>query len=245
MGALSYKTQAIAPIISTGLILNYDIQNTASYSGSGSTVVDLVGNSNGTLTAGPTYSSAGPSYIQFNGSTQYLMTNTSLNPKLSPANTSTIISFFVWVYPQDNGVIVSEQGSNPPNTGWYDSQIELVSGTMYFNVWNGNYNGSKITSSVATPLNTWHYVGLTYDGTTLRAYVNGVAAGSNTIARQTPYNDGGGRALLYDIAGLCPTSMGDGTAANMRLGAFQVYNTALTGAQVLANYNATRASYGR
>jgi hypothetical protein len=249
MGALSYKSQVIDPIVSTGLILNYDIQNTDSYSGSGTAVVDLMGNSNATLTAGPTYSSAGPRYILFNGSTQYLMTNTSLNSKLSPVNTSIIISFFTWVYPQGDGVIISEQGTTPPNTGWYDAQIQLYGGTMYFNVWNNNYATSKVSSSIATPLNAWHYVGITYDGTTLRAYVNGAAAGSNAIARLTPGNDVGGRSLLYNIAGACPTNMGptqsDGTASNMRLGAFQVYNVALTAAQVLANYNATRATYGR
>jgi len=242
MGALSYKTQTTSPITNTGLILNYDIQNTSSYSGSGNTVSDLIENSDGTLFATPTYSANGPKYIQFNGSTQYLITNTSLNAELSPPTTSTIISLFCWVYPQDNGVILSELGTATLNTGWHDSQIELVSGIMCFNVWNTNYSTSKISSSIATPLNRWYYTGLTYDGATLRAYINGNLAGTNVFARLTPGNQGTG--LYYNIAGPDSTSMGDGTAANMRLGAFQVYNVALTAAQVLANFNATRSSYG-
>lgn len=241
VGALSYKS--MSPVVSSGLILNYDIQNTASYSGSGTAVVDLVGNSNGTLYNTPTYNGAGTKYVTFNGSNQYLMLNTNLNPKLSPVNTSTVISYFLWVYLQDNGVIVSEQGTGaPPNQGWYDSQIELVSGTLRFGIWNGSLQ--NFASTIATPLNTWHYVGFTYDGTTLRGYVNGAAAGSITTGRATPYNNTPIRyQLLYSIASNCPTSMGDGTASNMRLGAFHVYNVALTAAQVLANYNNTRASY--
>jgi hypothetical protein len=104
-GPLSKLFTAIKGFTLNGLILRYVIGDTDSYSGT-SSVIDLQVNSNGTLTNGPTYSING--YLNFDGANDYLSTNTSLNSKLSPVNTSTIISHFTWVYPTDNGVIVAE-----------------------------------------------------------------------------------------------------------------------------------------
>jgi len=226
-------------IVSTGLILNYDIGNASSYPGTGATVTDLQANSNASLFNTPTYAS---NYLTFNGTNQYLTTNTNLNSKLSPANTSTVISIFVWVYPIDNGVIVQELGQTTPNSGWHDSQIEMVAGTMKFSVWS---NQPGFSSTIPTPLSAWYYAGFTFDGSVLRGYVNGaLAVTSATITRSTPYNNGGNLPLHYAIAHTDATNLGDGTFSNMRLGAFHIYNTALSAGQVLTNFQAGRSRYG-
>lgn len=231
------------PFVTSGLILNYDISNASSYPGSGTTITDLQANSNSTTFNSPTYTSSGGGYLTFNGTNQYFTTNTSLNPVLSPANTSTTISIFLWVYPMDNGVIVQEIGQTTPNTAWHDSQIEMVSGTIKFSVWAGNIQ--NLSSSIPTPLNNWYYVGFTYNGTNLVGYVNGASAvTSGTISRQTPYNDGGNLGLHYAIAHADGTNLGDGTFSNMRFGGMQVYNTALSASDVLNNYNATKSRFG-
>ena len=231
------------PLISSGLILNYNINDASSYPGSGTTVTDLTGSSNATLYNSPTYSSSGGGYLTFNGSNQYLGLNTSLNSKLSPVNTSTVISIFVWAYPMDNGVIVQEIGQTTPNTNWHDSQIEMVAGTLKFSVWSGNVQ--NLSSTIPTPLNAWYYMGFTFSGTVLTGYVNGSSAvTSGTINRQTPFNNGGGIGLFYAVAAADSTSLGDGTAANMRFGGMQVYNTALNASDVLQNYNAQKSRFG-
>ena len=230
------------PFVTSGLILNYDISNASSYPGSGTTITDLQANSNSTIFNSPTYTSSGGGYLTFNGSNQYFTTNTSLNPVLSPANTSTTISIFLWIYPMDNGVIVQEIGQTTPNSAWHDSQIEMVAGTLRFSVWQ---NQPGFASSISTPLNNWHYVGFTYNGTNLVGYVNGASAvTSGTISRQTPYNDGGNLGLHYAIAHADGTNLGDGTFSNMRFGGMQVYNTALSASDVLNNYNATKSRFG-
>jgi len=228
-------------IVSTGLILNYDIGNASSYPGTGTTVTDLQANSNATLFNAPTYT-ASPGYLTFNGTDQYLTTNTSLNSKLSPVNTSTVISIFTWVYPVDNGVIVQEMGQTTPNSAWHDSQIEMVAGTMKFSVWSNN---PGFSSTISTPLSAWYYTGFTFDGSVLKGYVNGaLAVTSATITRSTPYNNGGNLPLHYAIAHADGTNLGDGTFSNMRLGALQVYNTALSAGQVSTNFQASRSRYG-
>ena len=249
LGRISSSTCPIKPskssdIVREGLICCYEFSTPGSYSSSaGSTVTDLIGNSNASLQNSPAYTSpvgqtAG--YLQFNGTNQYLVTQTNLNSKLSPANTSTIISVFVWVYMSDNGVIVSELGQTTINAGWHDSQIERVAGTVKFSVWQ---NGTGFASSIPTSTNTWYYIGFTYDGSTLTGYVNGASAGSAAYTRTTPFN-GSGLGLYYGLAAIDGTSLGDGTYANCRLGAFHVYNTALSTTQVLSNFNAQRSRYG-
>ena len=224
-------------LVTSGLILNYDISNSSSYPGSGTTITDLQANSNATTFNSPTYTSSGGAYLTFDGINEYFTTNTALGSKLNPVNSSTIISIFVWVYPMDNGVIVQEIGQTTPNTNWHDSQIEMVSGTLRFSVWSNN---PGFASSISTPLNNWYYIGFTYDGTNLRGYVNGsLAVTSGTISRSTP-----GSNLYYAIAHADNTNLGDGTFSNRRFGGMQVYNTALSTNDVLNNYNATKSRFG-
>ena len=236
-GPLSNFFSTIKGFLINGLILRYEIKNRDTYNGT-STVVDLQGNSNGSLLNSPGFSSNG--YLNFDGTNDYLMTNTSLNPDLSPANTSSIISYFIWIYPQDNGVIVTEQGTATLNTSWHDAQIEMVSGTLKFGLWAG-IGLTSLTSSISTPINEWYYVGLTYDGTTLRAYVNAQLAGSLNLTRTTPYSASVG--LHYGIAAADFTNMGDGSYAKVKVGDFHVYNRVLSQQQILNNYNATKSNY--
>jgi hypothetical protein len=137
---------------SNGLILRYEISDRDSYSGTNS-VTDLVSNSDATLYNGPTYSING--YINFDGIDDYLSTNTSLSSKLSPTNTSNIISHFTWVYPTDNGVIVSELGQTTSNILWHDSQIEIVGGNLKFGLWTLPAGLTSSNSSIPTPFYNW------------------------------------------------------------------------------------------
>ena len=236
-GPLSKLFTSIKGFTLNGLILRYELKDTNSYSGSNNTIIDLVSGSDATLINGPTFSSNG--YLNFDGVNDYLFTNTSLNSKLSPVNTSTVISFFVWVYPTDNGVIVNEQGSTTLDLSWFDSQLEIVSGSLKFRVWPG----SDLTSTIPISFNKWYYLGLTYDGTTMKGWVNGQFVGSYNISRQTPYNNGSGKGLYYALASSAGTNLGDGTNSKLKLGAFHVYNTALNQQQVLNNYNSTKSDY--
>ena len=234
-GPLSKLFTSLKGFTLNGLILRYELKDSDSYSGT-TNLTDLVGNSNATLINGPTYSTNG--YLNFDGVNDYVMTNTSLSPDLSPPNTSNVISVFIWVYPQDNGVIVTEQGdTNLNGLGWHTSIIEIVSGQLKISVWPLT---QIITHSIS--FNKWCYIGLVYDGTTLRAYVDGQNVGSEVFTRLSP------PSLHYAIAAEDFTDLDEGsglggTYAKMKFGAFHVYNTALTGQQILNNYNYTKSNY--
>jgi hypothetical protein len=229
-GPLSKLFTAIKGFTLDGLILRYEISDSDSYSGT-SSITDLVANSNATLLNDLTYSING--YLNLDGVNDYVMTNTSLNSKLS----STILSHFVWIYPQDDGVIITEQGSSSLNTSWHAAHIEMVSGTLRFGLWVAPGSISSLVSSISTPLNRWYYVGLTYDGTTMRTYINGQSAGTKLLTRAKPAE------LYFGIGATDFTNMGDGSYAKMKLGAFHVYNKSLSNQEIVSNYNYTKSNY--
>ena len=231
-------------LIQTNLIMNWDIQNSSSYSGSGSVITDLKGNINGTLTGTIVYTSGSPNYLTIDGGTFEYIYTANINPYLSPANTGTNQSMFLWIYPTSNGIIYSEQGNLTPDGGWYDAQIQRDSSNRFlFGVWPYTINTAPITSGTYA-LNNWYYVGWTYNGT-LTGYVNGSSVGSSTYSRDTPYNAGGSLPMYFNLGYPTSTDMTTTTTiCTYRLGACQIYNVGLSGAQVLQNYNNTKSKYG-
>jgi hypothetical protein len=70
-------------------------------------------------------------------------------------------------------------------------------------------------------------IAMTYNGTTLTGYRNGVSFGSVNFNRFAPHTDGGGNEVF--ALGLSDaTNMGSGAYGSFRLGSFQVYNTCLS-----------------
>jgi len=242
-----------APIFISGpsMITYWDFQNSSSYSGSGTTITDLDGTNNGTVFGPLSYVSGSPNYFAFdNRADRYLTTSTSLNPYLSPTNTGVTLSLFIWIYPLASlGSILSEQGSTTPDApgGWFDTQIELVSGNkVRFAVWPYTSVSATLLSTTTISISTWYYIGFTYDGSTLTGYINGQSVGTLSKSdRQTPYNNGPvGTGYYYNIGYRSGTNMGSGADGTFRLGAFHIWNDTLNSSTILNNYNATKASYG-
>ena len=65
-------------IITDGLVLCLDAANRQSYPGSGTVWTDLAGSNNGTLTNGPTFSSANGGSIVFDGVDDFIELNQDL-----------------------------------------------------------------------------------------------------------------------------------------------------------------------
>ena len=216
--------------VTTNQQSNYDV---ASYT-SGNILTDLKSGINTTLYNSPVYTSTAGRYLTFNGVNQYGITG-----NLASKFTSTKVSLLAWVYPTGNGVIIDELGVGNPSSPWHDAQIEITGGnTLRCGLWN---NG-MVQVSTSITLNRWHLVGFTYDGTTLRGYLNGVMFSSLVTARQAPYYYGYG--LHYAIGLADTTNMGSGLYGNFRLGSFQVYSDALTADEMNRNYMSTAWRFG-
>ena len=203
--------------VTTGRVNNWDV---AGYL-PGPVLIDSNNGNNINLTNSPIYTSTGGKYLTFNGVNQY-----GISPSLTQHfGQSKVITLIAWVYPTGNGVIASELGVSSTSSGWHESVMEITGGnTLRVGFWNG----TGITQ-LSTPitLNQWTMIAMTYNGTTLTGYRNGVSFGSVNFNRFAPHTDGGGNEVfalgLSDI-----TNMGSGAYGSFRLGAFQVYNTCLS-----------------
>lgn len=208
-----------------GLVSDYDV---SSYS-SGSTLTDITSGINATLYNSPAYTSTGGKYLTFNGSNTYTITN-NLATKIS----SNRISIVAWIYPTGNGVIMSELSIASPSSGWHESVMEITGGnTLRVGFWNG----SSITQlSTAVTLNAWHMVCITYDGTTMKGYLNNVNFGSTTFTRQAAHiNGGGGEHFAFGLSDA--TNMGHGGYGAFRLGDIQIFSRAMTADEIDRTYN--------
>jgi hypothetical protein len=212
--------------VTTNLQADYDVSSYVS----GTTLSDITASPvHATLYNTPTYTSTGGKYLTFNGSTTYAITN-NLSSKMGSTSAITLLA---WVYPTGNGVIASELGVGSPSSGWHESVIEITgSNTLRVGFWNG----IGITQlSTAITLNAWHLIAVTYDGTTMRGYLNNVNFGSIAFARQAAHLYGNGEHFALGLSDA--TNMGHGGYGAFRLGSFQVFNRALTIDELDRTYN--------
>ena len=227
----------VPPVITSGLVYYFDLGNSTSYPGSGSTIADLAGSGlgNATITNSPTYTSG---YVTTNGTNQYLFTPNMASKFNSPSNPNYSLECWVNV-PSDNGCIMVEEGSATPDGGWYDSVMEIVSGTLYMSHWN---NAVLSINAGSFPRSRWNHCVLTYDGTTARTYLNTTAGATLVTGRQLPWANSYG--YYHGIMCGTGTSMGNGTYLAGSFAQYRLYNRALTADEILQNYRAGSWRYG-
>lgn len=228
-----------AGIITDGLVLCLDAGNQRSYPGSGTILYNISrSNNTATLTNGPIFNSENNGSIVLDGVNDYILAN---NISLNSSFSTTSVSHFIWVYPISAGQIVVELGSTTINSGWHDSNIEInTNGSFSFSTWH-NTLSNKVTSSNQS-FNRWYYVGFTYNGTTLNAYINGVSVGTVNFSRSAPYNNG--QQTHYALFANDATNMGTFGYGGGRFSNFTVYNRSLNLLEVQQNFNSLRGRFG-
>ena len=218
-------------IVQSGLVLNLDAGVSSSYPGSGTAWTNLIGNGNtGTLTNGPTYSSANGGSISFDGTDDYGNFSSRIL-----TNVVTEISCFMWIYPKSDGVVLAILGQSAINSSYHHSAIEVgSSGELRMSLWHNSLT-NRINSTLS--LNTWNNVGFTYAGTTLTGYLNSSNVGTTTFTWSKPSDIYFG-IMSFDGTNMGTSAYGDGNVSNI-----QVYNRALTAAEIQQNFIATRSRY--
>ncbi len=139
----------------------------------------------------------------------------------------------MWVKNRGTGCLLSEQGSDKLNETWFYSQIEFFKSSIKMGVWDGQ-EISPIIESVFNFSDTWSYIGLVYDGTSLKSYINGQISNQFDATRIAPYNSGLG--LYYAIAASTPTNMGNGAGLTVDFATLQIWNRSLTNIEINNNY---------
>jgi Concanavalin A-like lectin/glucanases superfamily/Domain of unknown function (DUF1929)/Bacterial Ig domain len=211
----------------SGLVAAYGFDE-----GTGTTTADVSGSANtGTIT-GATWSTAGRNgrALSFNGTSNWVTV-----PDAAGLRLSTGMTLEAWVRPA-------------ANTGWRTVLMKERPGGMSYDLYGfdnsgrppavyGNYGGTDVSASggTALALNTWTHLAGSYDGTTMRLYVNGVQVATKArtgalTSSTSALRIGGNSPWGEYFAGLIDD--------------VRVYNRALTPAEITADMNTAVAPAG-
>jgi hypothetical protein len=186
--------------------------------GSGTSVSDVSGNGHAGTISGASRTAQGRfgAALSFNGSSNLVTVGAS--PLL---NLTTGMTLEAWIYPT-------------AASGTRDVLIKEGAGVDIYNLYARNWRGlpesnvfvgggNRTAEGTTLPTNTWTHLAGTYDGTTLRLYVNGVAVASAAYSGTIGTSNGplriGGNSLWGEYF--------QGTIDEVR-----VYNRALTAQEI-------------
>ena len=217
------------------LVVNYDFSKPASFTRGNVFVTNIAASGNGSVVNAPIFMNS-LGYIELDGVNEYLVTP-NVRPYFKSVNSSVQKSFTMslWLYPTAlNGVIVSELDSQTPSSGFHATNIEIVNGFIKYRVWDSPI----LTSSLALNLNRWYHIAMVYNGTSVKAYLNGVLQGTQTAARDIP-----SIAQNYAIGASETTYMGTGGYGKFNLAQFKLYNLPLSDLDILQDYLARKDEF--
>jgi hypothetical protein len=224
-------------IVTNGLVLNLDAANPRSYpqpyNGTiWQNIAPVSSSLTGSLVNGVAYTGSNGGALVFDGVNDYV----DLGNILFPSGT---ISFTIdiWVYFKDLNVTdyIFSKGSGADGT--IGSTFYLVGGPNYVRFTATDSIPTRSTNlEYATPLNTWHNLTYTYNGSTITSYKNAtIPFTTNSISGTLNYVTQPIRIGVHRYLSNFPS---------MDVSSFKIYNRALNASEVLQNFNATRARFG-
>jgi hypothetical protein len=208
----------------TGLVAYYKMND-----GSGTTATNSCTNTsgiNGTLTNGPTWLASPVQYaanaLSFDGTDDYVSI-----PYNNTLDITTNITIEAWIYATKNSGIqnVISKSSNTSNNGYIfprtdDGWAHVV---VYLNI-----GGWQTVSATYPSLNAWHHLAATYDGATMKLYIDGTLVASKAQTGTITTNGN-------------PLALGNQTGFSEYFGGsadeFRIWNVARTQTQIQNSMN--------
>ena len=193
--------------------------------GTGTTVHDVSGNGNNGTISNVTWTTAGKygDALVFNGTNALVTINDS-----SSLHLTTGMTLEAWVNPST----VTSAWRDVVYKGNDNYYLEATSSYNKVPVGGGQVGSppsyAEAKGTAALPTNTWSFLSATYDGTTMRIYVNGTQVGTQAetgslLTSTNPLQIGGDSIFGQYFAGL--------------IDEVRVYNVALTAAQIQSDMN--------
>jgi hypothetical protein len=227
--------------VTSGLILNLDAANTKSYVNGSTTWGDISkGGNNGTLINGPTFDSLNGGSIVFDGTNDYgTIPYTFQNQYTNKLSVTVRVQPAWFDIGNSDGVTIINRNM-PSLTSPYVLWSTLFTPAGKFTgVISDGVTRVICTSTNSTSLNVWVNLCMVYDTSTIKLYSNSVqdpttAACNYTIGQNTvPVTIASNQTLggYYDWF-------------KGNIGIIQIYNRALSAAEVKQNFNATRTRFG-
>ena len=227
---------SLSSIVTNGLILRLDAGNAGSYPGTGTSWTDLSGNGNsGTLVNGTSYSSSNGGALTFDGINDYARTNSNIGIS---SNQSRSVDIWFKVSNSSRHVLCSWGGFS--GGALCNIEINQLMGAN-FPFFAGFNNDAYVEQTI--PINTWTNIVFTYDGGSTNAsngikfYINGVYRSMRTDMSTSPLATPNS-PLYIGFEGAASRNPMNGSISD-----FKVYNRALTSAEVLQNFDATKSRF--
>lgn len=171
--------------------------------------------------------------LEFDGSGDYAVT-----PNMRSMFNSESVTLELWFNALGAGVILSENGNTSPSSGWYDSQIEILSsGEVRVRVWNFSY-----ISLGTVEFGTWNHVAVRYNeaNQTLSGFLNGVISPTERVGnRECPWESG--YNIYYQLAAGQSTNMGSGVYFTGQIDEFRVWSIARSDYEISSKMSSTLA----
>jgi hypothetical protein len=234
--------------VTSGLVLELDASDPASYSGSGSTWNDVSGqNNHATLVNSPTYAKGPYGYLAFNGVDQYATITPNSNLRVS--DTFTFSTWIKWTPVNSSGYLSADAG--PERETLFGNRVNNTAGCYQFELGNGNDEpygiqatipGTWIVSTQRNTMPIGKWVNVVWVRTANSAafamdvYLNGVKvpAKFGQVGTVSSLSD----TIHIGNSGPLGNQWFTGQVSYMAM-----YNVALTRAQIAQNYNALKSRF--
>jgi hypothetical protein len=216
-------------IVRENLVLYLDAANTKSYVSGSTTWNDLSGtNNSGSLTNGPTFSSANGGSIVLDGADDYIRISQNINPP----NITLEFVYKALISTPYEYLISNARDCCGPQNGY---ELHIVNGVPRFSIWNSTQLGLNGTSTLTNQI---YHIIATYDGSQMKIYQNSILTGLVNSA----LGIGSSPSFNLAIGGMGFDPAVYNLTGNIYIG--RVYNRALTATEVLQNFNATKGRFG-
>lgn len=223
-------------IVQDGLVLNLDAAVSDSYPGYGTTWKDLSGrNNNGTLTNGPTFNSEKGGSLAFDGTNQY---TTISNNNIFNQTTQITVSVFIYISQVLAGydTFISKYTQVNSGTDGLKWILRMENSKVSWYTNTGSY--TNILSDTSLSLNQWYFLTGLYNGSQRQIFINGVLDKTGSMTGSLIDNN------LTPVRIAASGYQGISEYFKGRVAMAQIYNRALSQAEITQNYNATKKRFG-
>ncbi|MFZ9741785.1 MAG: LamG domain-containing protein [Candidatus Nanopelagicaceae bacterium] len=231
--------------VTNDLTLCLDAGNKKSYSGSGTTWIDLSGKRyDGTLASGPTYDNSGS--IVFDGTDDHIAC--SVIPRSTSMslevwfNASSVSAARQYLYTQQRDTPVLALYAYQERQG---CQLELNRAAFqYFNDVNNSF---IVTTDAIIQPNTWYQFVATLNGSSYQLYLNGLPTNMNPNTTDNSFLSTNPQSKTFTPNEAFIARRADGQGEDRFTGKIAIvkeYSRALTADEVRQNFNALRNRFG-
>ena len=207
-------------VVTDGIVAIWDAANRKSYPTTGTAWADLTGNgNNSTLLNGPTFDSANGGSIVFDGSDDIALAS---NPSITSVGTVTIC---IWINPTRN-------------SGW-ESLVDFGNDNWLLTLEDGEIKlfDPNFSTGTTVPIGQWTHVAMSHlTGGGPFFYMNGsfiYTSSDSSLVRS-----------FSTISVAAGWTGSPNEAFQGKIAAVQIYDRALSAAEIAQNYNATKGRFG-